>query len=287
MHTDAFAPYTLAADLLELGHLFANLFERLGAPDWARHTEGASRGWTLRETVAHLDAVALAYQCCVVAALEGRPARLEAMERREDLPRWNQREIAARAAIPVERICASFLTTLREAARLAAQLNVSELARSVATPIYSGATSVATLLGAQAAHAGLVHAAQVANGAQVKPLWRENRPALLYRQISRFFRLSGHSYWPERGGQLRATIAFAAEGSGGGEWYLAITPGEALGHTGAAAHADLSFHFANVDLLCRALTLQSGLVDALLRGKIRVRGDLGLAARFPKLFMPA
>jgi Mycothiol maleylpyruvate isomerase N-terminal domain len=285
-HRGAFAPYTLATDLVRLRQLYADFFSRLTTADWQRRTERRKHGWTLREVVAHLDAIAQAYQHVIAAALTTQPIRLPGLTRRTDLRAWNRREIDSRMQLPIDTVCSSLLATLHEAARCAASLTPAELSARIVTPIYHGAMTVAELFGGQLAHAGLVHAAQVANGARVAPLWIHYTPGLMQRQITRFIHIMGYAYWPERGGALQTAINFVVAGPGGGRWHVALAPDGGRGGEGIAERATLALWFRTADIACRAFTFQLDPLGALLGRHVRVRGDLRLGLQFPRLFMP-
>lgn len=283
----AFTSYALAGDLLELREIFAGFFERVKPDDWNRRSERRVAAWTLREVVAHLGAVAEAFNTAAVAGLAGQAAlELPGITRRADLKAWNKAEIAARADKTPAQLVDALLATLSEAARQAACLEVDALAREVQTPFYNRPLTIAELFGGSLSHAGIVHAAQVANPVRKQPLWLFYRPGMMRRQLTRFFHILGLAYWPERGGELQAAIAFNASGQGGGSWLVRVGPEGGHGQIGRLRSPDLSLSFASADLLCRVFTVQTSPWRALLLRQLSVSGDLGLARRFPRLFNP-
>ncbi len=86
----AFEPHTLAADLAEVRHIFDNFFANVPDRAWEHQTEKDNQGWTLRQTVAHLDSVAYHHQQMIEAALARQPYQLPGMTQRTDLPTWLQ-----------------------------------------------------------------------------------------------------------------------------------------------------------------------------------------------------
>lgn len=284
---NAFDAKVLATDLAEVRRIFAAFFATRPQVDWARHTEKFGQGWSLRETIAHLDAVAQVYQQAITTTLAGQPCRIPGMIKRTDLPAWNQREIEARAQVPISTICDSFLGTLQQAADLASHLEPTSLAQATAFPFYNRPITIGELLGGQAAHPGIVHAAQVANGAGVTPLWAQFKPEMLSRQITRFFRFMSLAYWPERGGNLRAAITLSAAGPGGGTWYVTMTPDGSEAGEGSYQRPTLRIWFRNVDVLCQAFTLQISPSRALLTAQAFAWGDLRLGFQLARLFNPA
>ncbi len=283
---DAFDPQTLATDLIEVRRIFDRFFAARSPADWERRTERSGRGWTLRETVAHLDSIGQTYHQSIQAALAGHAYPIPGLVKRTDLPTWNQRQIEARAHLPMTMICDSFLHTLQQAADCAAHLSLTASARTIPLPIYGRPLAVAELLGGQAAHPGIVHAAQVANGASVAPLWVQFTPELMQRQITRFFRMMSLSYWPERGGNLRTTITLIAAGQGGGKWQITLAPEGSSVATEPIPRSTLRVWFRNTDVLCRAFTLQLSPLRALLTAQALAWGDLRLGFRLESLFSP-
>lgn len=282
----ALAPSALAADLLELRRIYAAFFEGLSDQDWRRPTERRARAWTLRETVAHLDGALAAYRLMVEAALAGRPAALPGASRREDLGAWNRAAIDARAEQTPAALCAALLDSLQALAGRTAALSREEAGRRVQTPFFNAPMSVAELVGGQIVHMGLIHAAQVANPVQHAPLWRTLGPGARERLLCRFFALTGFLYWPERGGDLRATFAFAVGGPGGGDWHVVVGPEGGRTLAGRPLRADLTFRFRDTEAAFQTFTFQTSLLRDLLRRRVGLSGDLRLAARFPALFAP-
>jgi len=282
-----FNPQVLAADLIEVRKIFTAFFAERTHSDWEQHTEKFNQGWTLRETVAHLDSIGQTYQQVITSTLAGEPCHISGMVKRTDLPAWNQREIEARASLPISTICDSFLDGLQQAADLAAHLDPATLTKHAPVPFYHRPMTIGELLGGQAAHPGLVHAAQVANGAHVKPLWQHYNPELLFRQITRFCHLMSLAYWPERGEGLRAVVALSAAGPGGGNWYVTMTPEGSQADEGIYPRPTLKIWFRNADALCQALTLQISPLRSLLTAQTFAWGNLRLGFQIGWLFNPA
>lgn len=281
----AFTSYTIAADFLELREIFAGTFERMKEEDWARRSERRAEGWTRRQALAHVEAVALTYNQAITAAVEGRPIEIPGLVERADLKAFNQAAIEDRAEIPVEDLTTSFLDALSEAARLVAPLSIESMIRHQPLPHLSSTPTVAELFGASLAHAGLVHGAQLA-AARQRPIWIYFQPGMMRRQLTRLIHLLGLSYWPERGGDLHATIAFNIAGQGGGSWIIRVSPQGGQGKIGLARTNDVTFSFNSADLFCRLLTHQTSLWHPLLLRRLRVSGNLGLARRLSTFFTP-
>lgn len=282
----AFTPYTLAADFLELREILAGSFERVKPESWGkRTTDRRPRGWTMRQTLAHLEAVAQLYNHVIEQGLAGEPVQIPGFTRREDLRAMNDAAMAARAEVPVAQLCASLLSALEAAARLAGRSEPEQLGRLVPVPFYGAIPTVAELFGGSLCHAGIVHGAQIALS-RSRQLWIFFPPGMMRRQLTRLFHMLGLVYWPARGGELHATFGFSAAGQGGGSWFVRADPGGGQGRIGIARTTDVAFQFASADLLCRVLTGPRLPWRQIALQQLRVSGNLRLAKRLPALFTP-
>jgi len=103
-----------------------------------------------------------------------------------------------------------------------------------------------------------------------KTLFDEKLPALLRDH-------------PERGRALRAIYGFELAGEGGGAWTVDLRAGPPCVRAGSAAGADCTIQMAADDF--RAMLEQPQLVLQLFSdGRLRVTGDLALAAQLHLLF---
>lgn len=290
MINEAFVPQQLAADIRTTHDLYADLFSRLSAADWQRPTE--TDGWTVRETIAHLDAAAWAYQQIIEAILSNNPIDFAGfgIQQRQDLFDLNARQIALRQERPIGDICASFLATLQTAAASAAERQTAELGQSHPFPVYNRDISLAELYAGQTTHPGLVHAAQVANGAGVSYLWRQYDLPLLKRQITYLLHLMSLSYWPEKG-KMQTVINFVVPRQASWHLRLSLKGCELYAGTGKrpphrASAQGLTIWFRTLDALCRSLTLQMSPLRAALTGQVFAWGNLPLIFRLEHLFNP-
>jgi hypothetical protein len=282
----AFAAYTIAADLLELREIYAGYLARVPDDAWARRTEIRPSGWTLRETLAHLDAVAGVFNTSARLALAEEPIIIPGLTRRSDLAAANRVAINERLTQSPTELTQHFLSALAEGASLAAKLSPELLATRVSTPYYGSDPTIAEIFGAALIHPGVIHGAQVAAGARQQPIWSFYAPSMMRRQLTRVFHTMGRAYWTERGGSLHAALAFHVEGNGGGSWYIRVDPSGGEGHIGTVRTADVTLSFASADLLCRVLTLRASVWRSVVTQKLRLSGNLRLAARMFKLFTP-
>jgi hypothetical protein len=118
-------------------------------------------------------------------------------------------------------------------------------------------------------------------------LWTDYSPDLMRRQLTRFFcGLLSPCYWPERGGDLRATINWWVPGAGGGRWHVLINPQGGDAGEGWAKAETVTIWARNANALCRLFTLQVSPLRAALTGTMLAWGNVPLAFRLLRLFRP-
>jgi hypothetical protein len=104
MIEEAFIRHCLTADLVQIGQILNAFISARSDEEWEQRTEAG--GWTLRQLLAHLDAVAAGYLTLTKAALDDSVAEIPGFQSRPDLPARNERMINAAtqpAASPVDR----------------------------------------------------------------------------------------------------------------------------------------------------------------------------------------
>jgi DinB superfamily len=282
----SFSSQQLAADLRELRAVVAVFFASIRPEDWERHTEPHERGWTLRECLAHVTSIAEAWHTAVGQTLATQPVIYPGLNQRTDLPIANQQAIAARQHLSPAALVENLLSVLEAVANQAAVLTPAQLRLDVPCPAYNRPLTVAEIIGCQLAHLGIVHGAQLANAVSARPLWSDCSPDLLHHLITYLFHQVSHSYWVERGGDLRAVINFHVSGAGGGRWHLLLDP--AGGHGGAdwIARPSLIVWAFSANTVCSIVTEQVTPLNAILRGRLLGIGNLRLGLRLPDLLRP-
>jgi len=89
---------------------------------------------------------------------------------------------------------------------------------------------------------------------------------------------------PEKAGATKATIQFDLSGDGGGKWWMKIHDGAAETGKGDAPEP------ANLTMLASAddwVKIATGKLDgtaAFMQGKLKIKGDMGLAIKYQSLF---
>lgn len=274
-------------DLRALAELLPAFLEDVDPRLWRlREPGGQTSAWTLHQTVAHLAAAAEYYRSALELALQRKALIFPGFQQRQDLPAVNQREIQQRQHLQPAELITALVQALQDTITLAQQLTPDQLAWPVQIPVFNRPLTIFELLEMQAMHPGMIHAAQIARPAGKPPLWRTYSTPLLHRMLERWFRLLSLTYWPERGGKLRASIQFCIAGTAGGEWFVSIAPEQSTAGKGRTLKPRVTIQAASADALCLLFTQQIGMGQALLSRKISVRGDLFLATKFAALFSP-
>jgi putative sterol carrier protein len=91
------------------------------------------------------------------------------------------------------------------------------------------------------------------------------------------------AFRPERAKGIKATYQFELTGEGGGNWVLEIANQQCQVREGVAAEPDATIHLAAADYVA----LVKGELDAMgafMRGKLTVKGNMGLAMKVINLF---
>jgi hypothetical protein len=279
-----FDPKILEADLIEVSQIYTEFFASLDETTWNKPVKGGSEEWTLHETVAHLCALNGDGLESIKHTLRGEPYTFVGLEERYKFNAFNRKGIDDHLNIPLRELCAKQLDILNQAARIARDLTPEQAERTAKMPIYNRPVSIAEALSIIIFHAGLAHAAQVAEPAGVPPLWTKHSAGFRHRVIGRVMRAFSLLYRLDIGGSLRDTIVFRIDGPDGGEWYVRLAPDAPSSGEGAADHPGLVIHLSETAVFCRMLTGRINLPKALLRGEIKLRGNLRLFLAMNTLF---
>ncbi len=279
-----FDPQTLADDLLEVRRIYAEFFAALNESDWDKALKGSPREWNLHEAIAHLCALNGDGLESLKHTLRGEPYTFVGLEERYKFNTWNRKGIDDHLHLSREKLCAEQLGILDEAARIARGLSPDQAQLTAPMPIYNRPVSIVEALGIIIFHAGLAHSAQVAEPAGVPPLWIQLSPELRHRVIERVMRAFSLLYRLDLGGSLRDTIAFCIAGTGGGEWYVKLSPDAPTSGEGVAEHPGLVIRLRDTAVFCQMLTARLNLPIALISGAMKLRGNLRLFLRMNTLF---
>ena len=279
-----FDPQTIADDMLEVRRIYVEFFSTIKEADWDKPVKGSPKEWNLHDAVAHLCALNGDGLESIKNTLRGEPYTFVGLEERYKLNAFNRKGIDDHLHIPIKELIDEHLGILDEAAKIARNLTPDQANLTAKMPIYNRPVSIVEALSIINFHAGLVHTAQVAEPAGVPPLWMQLSPDVRHRVIGRAMRAFSLLYRLDIGGPLRATFAYRIDGEGGGEWYVNASPDAPTSGEGVVEHPSLLIHMRDASVFCRLLTVRLKLLFALIRGEIKLRGDLRLFMRMSNLF---
>jgi hypothetical protein len=281
---NTFDPQTLADDLLEVRRIYTEFFATLDETMWDKPVKGGSKEWTLHETVAHLCALNGAGLESIQHTLRGEMYTFTGLDNRYLLNAYNRKGIDEHLKMPMAALFTEFLNIHNEAATIARNLQPDQAGLTAQMPIYNRPVTIVEALSIILFHAGLVHAAQVAEPAGLSPLWDQLSPDIRHRVIGRIMRAFSLLYRQDIGGSLRTTIVFRIDGPGGGEWHVELSPDAPASGEGAVGRPGLVIHLRDTAVFCQMLTGRFNLPIGLISGRMKLRGDLRLFLRMNTLF---
>ncbi len=279
-----FDPQILADDLSEVSRIYADFFAKLDETTWNKAVKGSPKEWNLHETTAHLVALNGAGLESIKHALRGEPYTFFGLDTRYEFNAYNRKGIDDHLDIPMKELCAKLLDILNEAAGIACDLRPDQAELTAQIAIYNRPVRIDEALSILIFHVGLVHSAQVAEPAGLPPLWMQLSPEFRHRVVERMMRAFSLLYRRDIGGSLRARITFRVGGPDGSEWYVELSPHITRSGEGVVVHPDLMIHMRDTAVLCQMVTSRLNLPLALIRGDIKLRGDLRLFLRMDSLF---
>ena len=105
--------------------------------------------------------------------------------------------------------------------------------------------------------------------------------------IAKLMSLMPKAFVPEKAGDLEAVIQFNLGGEGGGDWAVTISEGSCSVNPGIAENPKLTLAAQASDYL-DIITGKVNAMSAFAEGKIKLKGDLGLAMKLMTFFkLPA
>jgi hypothetical protein len=279
-----FDPLMMGDDITEVVNIYTDFFAEISNITWDAPSSRGAEEWTLHETIAHLCALNGAGLESIRHGLAGKSYTFEGLSDRYAFNDYNRQGIDANLGLSREALFAKFLEIHQEAADIAGDLTPKQAETEMSMPIYNRPVQIIEALGIIFIHAGIFHAAQVAEPAEVAPLWTRLSPEVRQRGIGRVMRALSLLYRYDLAGDLRATFQFEVEGSGGGKWHVQVAPGTTSSGVGPVENPDLIIRLRDTGIFCRMFTGRMNLLLFLLTGKIKLRGNLRLFLRFGSLF---
>jgi putative sterol carrier protein len=90
-------------------------------------------------------------------------------------------------------------------------------------------------------------------------------------------------FLPEKAGSTSAAIQFELSGANAGKWFVKIADGKATSGPGEVENPNLTFVADSNDYV-KIFTGQLDPTAAFMSGKLKIRGDMGLAIRMQTMF---
>jgi len=281
---EIFDPRTLVDDLSEVRRIYAEFFATLDETNWDKPVKGGSKEWTLHETIAHLCALNGAGLESIKHTLRGETYTFVGLDTRYEFNAFNRKGIDDHLDIFMKELRTKLLGILDEAARIARDLQPDQTELTMQMAIYNRPVRIVEALSIIMIHAGLFHSAQVAEPAGLPPLWTQLSPEIRHRVIGWVLRAFSLLYRRDIGGSMHDTLVFRVDGAGGGEWYVNVSPDAPTSGEGVVEHPSLLIHLRDTAVFCRMLTGRINLPLALIRGEMKLRGNLRLFLRMSTLF---
>jgi putative sterol carrier protein len=260
-------------------------FSELSEEDW---TASRRRGsWNAKDYLAHLVASQENEGNPVTEqAVAGQRPTMKDFQGPEEINAYNARIIETVRHLPHDELLTRLRTAFEANLRLLAGVSDADLARTVEHP---GWFRPGTL--AQVFHTGYLHLPlhyQDIRGClrarKELPHWMEaSTEDETHDLLARIFDYMPLTYWPERGGDLKASVLFNLTGSGGGTWTIEIDGPDCRSYEGRADRPTLELSATPADWV-DLTTKDLNPVWGFLSRRIRIKGNLLLSLKLDRLF---
>lgn len=91
------------------------------------------------------------------------------------------------------------------------------------------------------------------------------------------------AFVPDKASGVNAVIQFDLSGDGGGQFYLNINDGSIEAHDGTTENAKTTI-LASVEDYYKVATGELGAMPAVMSGKLKIKGDMGVAMKMQQMF---
>jgi hypothetical protein len=260
-------------------------FAQFSDEDWS--TSGRRGTWNAQDYLAHLVA-SQEHEANVVIeqALAGKQPELEHFETPQEINAYNARIIETVRQLSPRELLERFRVAFEANLSQLEGLSDEDLAGAVAHP---GWFRPGTL--GQVFHTGYLHIPlhyqdirACVKASKQLPHWMEAATAEeVHDVLSRTFDYMPMTYWPERGGDLKAAIVFNMTGEGGGEWTIEIDGPDCRSYEGRPERANMEMSASPADWVDMT-TKQLNPIWGLISRRIRVTGNILLSLKLEKLF---
>jgi SCP-2 sterol transfer family/DinB superfamily len=262
-----------------------DIWGKLNDGDWQGRWPGCK--WTARDYLAHLVTnEEMEILPTTSHSIAGEAVEIPGLASRLDIDAFNQAGVDSVADLTPAELLERLKAVFQSHIQLLEGLIDEDLKRPAWNAGLRGEPTIADLFSIGFLHLP-VHYQDIRRAirrSRKLPHWMElASPTEVHEALSQAFAIMPTFYWPEKGGDLRATYLFDLEGEGGGQWWVAIDGGECTSGEGLPPQTDCRFRTRPaywMDLQTKELNP----LWALLSRRLRLGGKMGLALKLDKLF---
>jgi hypothetical protein len=262
-----------------------DIWGKLDDADWQGRWPGCK--WTARDYLAHLVTnEEMEILPTTSHSIAGEAVEIPGLASRLDIDAFNQAGVDSVADLTPAELLERLRAVFQSHIQLLEGLIDEDLKRPAWNPGLRGEPTIADLFSIGFLHLP-VHYQDIRRAVRRTrklPHWMDlASPAEVHEALSQAFAIMPTFYWPEKGGDLRATYLFDLEGDGGGQWWVAIDNGECTSGEGLPPQVDCRFRTRPaywIDLQTKQLNPLWGLLSR----RLRLGGKMGLALKLDKLF---
>jgi hypothetical protein len=262
-----------------------DIWGQLNDADWQGRWSGCK--WTARDYLAHLVTnQEMEILPTTSHSIAGEALDIPGLASRLDIDMFNQTGVDSVAELTPAELLERLKVAFQSQIQLLEGLIDEDLRRPAWNAGLRGEATIADLFRMGFLHLP-VHYQDIRRAVRRTrrlPHWMDlTSPAEVNEALSQAFALMPMFYWPEKGGQLKASYLFDLEGQGGGQWWVAIDGGECTSGEGLPERTDCTFSTRPaywMDLQTKELNP----LWALLSRRLRLKGKMGLALKLDKLF---
>ena len=260
-------------------------FSQLSEDDWA--ASGRQGAWNAKNYLAHLVASQEQEGNPVTElGLAGQRPTVEGLGRPQDIDAFNARILETVRHLPPGELLGRLRTAFEANLELLERCSDADLERTVEHPGWFRPGTLAQVFYTGYLHLPL-HYQNIRHCVRARrklPHWVVASGAdEVHDLLARTFEYMPITYWPERGGDLKATIVFNLTGPGGGEWTVVIDGPECRSYAGRPERPSLELQATPADWV----DLADGDLNPIwgfLSRRIRAKGNLLLSLKLERLF---
>ena len=281
-----FAFEDIRADFAEFKGILSNFLR--GVPTdsdkWHTRTGTRDRDWTVYQVLAHMVAIAEAFNYSARCAMYGEKIVTEGMFKRENLREWNATQIAKFMQYASSELSDMLLAELDTSIQILNEMTPESAQKTAFLPVYNRPARAIDFIDWQLSHAGIIHASQIKRTFDNQPHWEQYSPALTHRQIDRFVRHFSVAYWEHYAPDVNTAINFYIQGESGGDWHIIMRPDGGSSGVGKIEDAEYAITFDSAQTFFGAFTVHLPMLELVTSGAMTVHSDPQKTLNLLRLF---